>query len=687
MRCAGFENEYKKLKTLKGKFIAIDTETTGLNPYSSGPDSKGNVAPGGARIFCWSYYTDKGEYGFMWKSSYTLKWLKELLYDESRIFIFQNAKFDLKMFTFEGVDIDRLVGRVHCTMLMSKVLHSTRFTHSLRNLAKDILGISTDEKDEIEEWLKQNKRNFISEHGRKPNFSDAPLDVIKHRVVWDTRTTLLLFANFLPKVKETCYKLYETEINLMFCCIEIENRGVLVDITTAIFLRQQARRGLNKIYDELMKIVGPIELLKIKKRRKNGEQYTESHYETISRWNPGSNKHLISVWEKMGIELKYKTKPKKKSDGGKTGGGNWCFDEYAMIRYVSPEMAGIIRESSEEGWDIDKSLEALYEINPSDRDLIPPLILKYREMSKMISTYYDHIINDSIYAGKLSDGREVATLHCRFNQAGADTGRFSSSEINLQNIPRIMGPRQCFIPRTGFYNWHFDYKQVEMKFFVHFARDKGMAAEIDKDIHAYIGSRVYKVPKSELKKEQRKRAKAVNFGIIYGSGQDTLAETLTKRGLPTSPIESARLIGGYHREFPLVRKTTTQLKQSLARQGYITNPFGRRYHILTKFGYRSLNYMCQGTSADLMKKAMVEIWQWLKSCDDLSSKIIMTVHDEIVLEIALGEEHVIVPKVFEIMEDHESFFIPITIDAEIVTNRWSKKYSPEELGYEYIITA
>lgn len=673
----------KELKPLRGKFVAIDTETTGLNPYSDRPDSKGNAITGGARIFCWSYYTEEGECGFMWRSSETLKWLKELLYDEDKVVIFQNAKFDLKMLTFEGVDLDRLIGRVHCTMLMSKVLHSTRFTHDLRNLAKDILGLGTDEKDEIEQWLKENKRWFVAEYGRNPNFSDAPLEIIRDRVKWDTKATLLLFTKFWPRVREVCPRLYETERTLMFCCVELENRGVLVDVTKAKMLRKQAQNGLSRIYEELIEIVGPITITKKKKRRRQGVQYTEEYEETIERWNPGSVMQLEAVWRKMGIELKYKTKPKKNKRGEKSGGGNWSFDEYAMIRYVSSEMAGIIRESGEEGWDVDKCLEALHGMLPNREDLIPPLILKYREMSKMISTYYDHIINDSIDAGLLPDGREIGILHCKFNQDGADTGRFSSSEINLQNIPRIMGPRECFIPRPGFNNWHFDYKQVEMKFFVHFAKDEGMAAEIDKDIHVYTGSKIYKVSKKELKKEQRKRAKAVNFGIIYGSGKDTLGETLTKRGLPTTSLESARLLGGYHKEFPLVRKTTADLKRELSRHGYITNPFGRRYHIPTKFGYRALNYMCQGTSADLMKKAMAEVWLWLKQNPELQTQVIMTVHDEIVLEIWKGEEARIIPKVHEIMEDYESFFVPITIDSEVVTEQWSKKYEPAELGFEF----
>jgi DNA polymerase I-like protein with 3'-5' exonuclease and polymerase domains len=555
-------------------------------------------------------------------------------------------------------------------------------------LARDILGLKTDDKDEIEVWLKENTRRFMRDRGRRPNFRDAPIEVVKRRVLWDTKATLLLFNDFWPKIQNICPALYKTEQKLLFCCVQLENRGVLVDVTRAKFLRAQARRGIAQVYADLLRIVGPIEIVKTKTRKRKGEKFVEEYTEQIDQFNPGSNVHLEAVFKKCGIELKYITKPKKKKNGDKTGGGKWCFDEYAMIRYVSSSMAGIMRESSEEGWPVDKFYEEIHKIVKPDSvyeagELIPPLILKYRELTKMISTYYDHIIEDSIDKGLLPDGREVATLHCRFNQDGADTGRFSSSEINLQNIPRIMGPRECFITRPGFMNWHFDYKQVEIKFFVHFAKDEGMAAEIDKDIHAYTGAKIYQCTKEQLKKEQRKRAKAVNFGIIYGSGKDTLAETLTKRGLPTSSLESTVLLAGYHKEFPLVKKTTAELKRDLTRNGYITNPYGRRYHIKTKFGYRALNYMCQGTSADLMKRGMADMWEWLLERPWLETQIIMTVHDEIVLEIARGEEHIIVPEVIRLMEDHESFFVPMTVDTEVVPERWNSKQDPTALGFRF----
>ena len=258
----------------------------------------------------------------------------------------------------------------------------------------------------------------------------------------------------------------------------------------------------------------------------------------------------------------------------------------------------------------------------------------------------------------------------------------SSSQVNLQNQPRLLGPRECFIPRKGRRHFHIDYEQVEMRFFVHFSGDKTMAAAINDDIHLTVAAEVYDKPKEEITKEQRKRGKGVSFGIIYGAGPATISETLTKKGLPTSVAEGTQVTGKYHRRFPSVRRTIKELGTQLKKYGYITNPFGRRYHIPVKFSYISLNYMCQGTSADLMKRAMVRLWEWLRTTNKIS-RIILTVHDEIVLECPQIEELEVVTKAIEIMEELEMFDIPITVSVDVVKKRWSQKIKPSALGFDF----
>ncbi len=254
----------------------------------------------------------------------------------------------------------------------------------------------------------------------------------------------------------------------------------------------------------------------------------------------------------------------------------------------------------------------------------------------------------------------------------------SSSGPNLQNMPRILGPRECFIPRPGRRWWMIDYEQVEMKFFAHFAEDDFMIKAIAEDIHLAVAAEIYHLTKDKVSSEQRKRAKGVNFGIIYGSGAATMAETLTKKGIITSIPEAALLVAAYHRRFPSVRRATNKLKIELNRTGYLTNPFGRRYHIPKKKSYIGLNYECQGTSADLMKQRMVRVWLWLRKMG-YKTKIILQVHDELGFEMPRNEEHII-PQLIEMMEDLTSYRVPITVDAKCVTKRWSKKHKPSEVG-------
>lgn len=655
-----------------GSVVAFDVETDGTKAHK------------GHRIFCWAYLTDKGEYGYMRKTPENIAWLKRLFADPTKTIVCHNAKFELTMLLAEGIDVFALLdhgARVEDTLVQSKVINSTEQNHDLKLCSKRHLGRNTDDKDEIVLWLKQrNTKKLVRERGRKLNFIDVPDDIVKRRVLWDVESTLGLYLFFRPRIAQTCQQLYETERRLIYVCLDMETHGVRVDITRARELKAEALHHLKRISDELQDVL-PIEV----ERERKGEKIIEV---VDDFFNPNSVAQLAGAFRKLGIELKYKTKPKRnKKTGQMKGGGNWSFDEYAMIRYVSKPLVSIIRDSGEEGWPGDRFYaevhKAVAEHKLDKSELLPPLVLKYRELSKMVSTYYDALIEDCVDVEIAPNGREYGILHCKFNQSEAMTGRFSSSEPNLQNMPRILGPRECFVTRRGRHNWHLDYSQVEMRMFAHFAKDEDMAKAIDDDIHLYIATRIYKKPRDQVTKEQRKRAKGTGFGILYGSGAETQAETLTQKGLPTTKLEAAVTVAAVHREFPSIRRLTNELKVRLIRDGYIANPFGRRYYIPTKFGYKALNYLCQGTPADLMKAAMVKIWDWLRAKGYWPRvKITMTIHDELTIECppALAEE--VIPHIIAMMEDRTSYFVPVTVDAEVVTKQWSKKLDPEEAGFK-----
>ena len=654
---------------IDGRYISLDIETDGLNPYR------------GHRAFCFAWSTEQGEFGWTYKTRAALKWLKSLTERKDKEFVFHNGKFDIKMLGFDGIEFPR--ERTHCTLILSKLVNSLLPSHDLRSLAIRFAGADPFDKDTIEQWVAEEKRRT---RRTDITFKDAPRELVSSRNLWDAQQTTKLFALFKRQVDATCPELYRTEQRLMFECIDIENYGVMVDLTKVKQLRAKSIEGITKLQANLNRLVCPLTIVKQKTRRRKGVKYKEAIEIKLDSFNANSPIEMEAAFNAAGIELRFKTKPKKNRQGEMRGGGRWSFDEYAMIQYVSPPLQSVIRRSGEEGWLFGKFYhevkKAIRENKLSEFEMLPPFILKLRELQKMVSTYYDNLIADAVDVQIEPNGREVGIIHCKFNQAEAKTGRFSSSEPNLQNMPRLLGPRQCFVPRRGRVNWHFDYSQVEMKFFGHFAKDPKMAQAIKDDIHRHTASVINKIPKDQVTSEQRKRAKKVNFGPLYGSGADTLAEALTKDGFPTQGYEARKWLIAYHAEFPSVRRTTNGFKADLSRKGYVENPFGRRYHIPVKFAYKALNYMCQGTSADLMKRAMVDICHWLRE-NGLKSRLILTVHDELVIEMPRSEQRIVVSAVIRLMEELRRFYLPIEVDAEVVTKRWSEKVEPKDVGIDW----
>ncbi len=262
-------------------------------------------------------------------------------------------------------------------------------------------------------------------------------------------------------------------------------------------------------------------------------------------------------------------------------------------------------------------------------------ILDYRQVTKLKSTYADALAKSAD-----SEGR----VHSIFNQTGTTTGRLSSSEPNLQNIPvrTKLGRefRKYFIPKNSDYVLiDADYSQIELRILAHIAGDDNMIASFnaDEDIHAMTAARVFDVPQDEVTPELRKRAKAVNFGIVYGIGEYSLSEDL---GI--SRAQAKKYIDSYLARFPKISEYLSAIKESARRDGYVTTLFGRKRRIaelasqnknLQHFGERvAMNSPMQGTAADIIKIAMVEVSRELAE-RGLDARLILQVHDELLLEV------------------------------------------------------
>jgi DNA polymerase-1 len=313
------------------------------------------------------------------------------------------------------------------------------------------------------------------------------------------------------------------------------------------------------------------------------------------------------------------------------------------------------------GWSTDaKVLTSLAPSYP-----IASKVIEYREMTKLKSTYVDAL--PRLVA---VDGR----LHTTFNQTVAATGRLSSSNPNLQNIP-VRTPlgmriRAAFIPaRTGDLIVSADYSQIELRILAHLSEDEGLieAFTSGEDFHTETAARVFAVPHDELTPEHRRRAKAVNFGIVYGISSHGLSESLK---IPRS--EAQAMIDRYFAAYPKVREYLDRTVSEAHQNGYAVTLFGRRRWIpelrssnfnLRSFGERTaMNHPMQGSAADIMKLAMIAVDDALRA-EGFVSRMVLQVHDELVFESSPDEVDRLADMVHSAMEGVVALSVPI--DAHV----------------------
>lgn len=294
-------------------------------------------------------------------------------------------------------------------------------------------------------------------------------------------------------------------------------------------------------------------------------------------------------------------------------------------------------------------------------------LLEYRLLTKLKSTYLDGL--RPLIAAK------TGRIHTHFNQAVTATGRLSSSDPNLQNIPvrTELGRhiRTLFIPGEGF-DWLVaaDYSQIELRILAHLAGDAGMIQSFreNEDIHARTAAEVFGIPLTAVTSELRSRAKAVNFGIVYGISDYGLSQ-----GIGVSRKEAADYIQGYFARYPAVRDFIDRTIAEARMTGYVSTLFGRRRYLpdinssnfnLRAFAERTaMNTPVQGAAADIIKKAMLDVQRELLA-RELQSRLLLQVHDELVLEVTAGELAEVEQLVKAAMENAVQLSIPLLVDVK-----------------------
>lgn len=301
-------------------------------------------------------------------------------------------------------------------------------------------------------------------------------------------------------------------------------------------------------------------------------------------------------------------------------------------------------------------------------------VLEYRGLAKLKSTYADGL------AAFIDDTNRI---HSNFNQTITATGRISSTEPNLQNIPMRMELgrliRKVFVPKDGYLFMDADYSQIELRVLAHMSGDEQLieAYKMDEDIHRITASKVFHTPFEEVTDLQRRNAKAVNFGIVYGISSFGLSQDLS-----ITRKEAAEYIEQYFATYPGVKKFLDHLVSEAKEKGYVTTMFGRRRPVpeLTSsaflqrsFGERvAMNSPIQGTAADIIKIAMIRVWKRLKE-EGLKSKLILQVHDELLIETAPEEEEQVRCILTQEMQSAAELKVKLEIDLHTGTDWYQAK--------------
>lgn len=306
---------------------------------------------------------------------------------------------------------------------------------------------------------------------------------------------------------------------------------------------------------------------------------------------------------------------------------------------------------------------------------LPRLILEYRGVAKLKSTYTDKLPEQICAA--------TGRIHTSYHQAVAATGRLSSTDPNLQNIPirtregrRI---RQAFVAPPGFSLVAADYSQIELRIMAHLSQDASLlrAFAEDRDVHQATAAEVFATPLDSVSADQRRSAKAINFGLMYGMSAFGLA-----RQLGIGRGEAQKYMDLYFERYPGVKRYMERTRQQAREAGFVETVFGRRLYLpeiqsrnqaQRQYAERSaINAPMQGTAADIIKRAMIDVDAWLRS-SKVAARLIMQVHDELILEVADDAVEALVGKLRLHMAGAASLAVPLKVDIGIGRN-WDEAH-------------
>ncbi|MGJ9457176.1 DNA polymerase I [Oceanobacillus sp. CF4.6] len=371
----------------------------------------------------------------------------------------------------------------------------------------------------------------------------------------------------------------------------------------------------------------------------------------------------ISKLEEMGVDLKDRLNTLEK-EVYELAGENFNLNSPKQLGPILFEKLGLpVIKKTKTGYST--AADVLEQLQ-NDHEIIPKLLL-YRQLGKLQSTYIEGLLKVV--------KKDTNKIHTRFNQALTQTGRLSSIEPNLQNIPIRLEEgrkiRQAFVPaKKDWIMFAADYSQIELRVLAHIANDEKLVAAFknDLDIHTQTAMDVFHVEKDEVTSNMRRQAKAVNFGIVYGISDYGLSQSL---GITRK--EAKNFIERYFTSYPGVKKYMEEIVQEAKHKGYVTTLMNRRRYLpeitsrnfnLRSFAERTaMNTPIQGSAADIIKKAMIDL-HWKLKDEKLQARMLLQVHDELILEAPKEELEILKEIVPEMMENTVELNVPLKVDYE-----------------------
>ncbi len=592
-------------------WVAVDTETDGLNPHQARMVGVSLSLEPGTGCYIPLRHTGGAPQGSLdlgGKDEATdappqipikdaIKLLKPLLENPGVLKIGHNIKFDMHVFAREGID----VSPVDDTMVISYVLEGSQHGHGMDELSNMHLGHKTIPFSEV-----------CGTGKKQITFDQVPLDKASTYAAEDADITFRLHTVLKPRlVADHLVSIYESfDRKLIPVLKDMERKGVLVDAKVLQTLSQDFAGRMADLEVEIHKLAG-------------------------EEFNVGSPKQLGEIlFERMSLPGGKKTKT------GAYGTG-----------------ASVLEDLAAQGHDL------------------PARVLDWRQLSKLKSTYTDALVAQI--------NPTTHRVHTSYGQTIASTGRLSSTDPNLQNIPIRTEEgrkiRTAFVADKGKTLLSADYSQIELRLVAHVADVKALKRAFNdgEDIHAATASEMFDVPIKGMDPMVRRKAKAINFGIIYGISAFGLA-----RQLGISRGEAHDYIEAYFEKFPEIREYMETTKALAKKQGYVTTMYGRkcwtpgigdRNPNMRAFAERAaINAPIQGGAADIIKRAMIQLPGALETAG-LKADMLLQVHDELIFEVPKAEIDKTKDVVKKVMENAEHLDVPLIVDTGIGQN-WDEAH-------------